>query len=524
MQIQRCLQCGLVLTALAAGMFNTAAVRAQADGERDALLPPSPIVLPSEPLELEPAAFETTLSQSAPSRPAPNPAAAATAARKKRADLQKTVAGAYKPLFFDNNFAYLDNPLYDDWFPGDRLKRNRIGDLITVDIGGQFRIRQHHEKNMRSFGLTGFDDDFLLYRTRLFTNVQIGEPLRVYAEYIDAESNYENRPPRGIEVNRSDFLNLFGDAMLLDTGSGKLTFRGGRQELLYGSERLISPLDWANTRRTFEGYKLFWVGEDWNIDAFWTRPVIVNPQEFDSASYSQSFYGTWATYKGVTDQTLDLYWTAYDNHQTPNNFNFYTTGGRWLGTEDAWLWDLEGGTQFGSNTNTSDHWAWFGTAGLGHKFEDRPWKPTLWFYYDYASGGAARGQGTGFNQLFPLAHKYLGFMDLFGRSNIESPNVLLTMQPHEKVKALLWYYYFFLADGRDTPYNVNSAPFAAGSAPGSRELGHEIDMVLTYTINPRMDVLLGYSYFFSGKYYTQTPGLAYRGDANFLYTHFQWNF
>jgi hypothetical protein len=35
----------------------------------------------------------------------------------------------------------------------------------------------------------------------------------------------------------------------------------GRQELLYGAQRLISPLDWANTRRTFEGGKLIWQGE-----------------------------------------------------------------------------------------------------------------------------------------------------------------------------------------------------------------------------------------------------------------------
>src|SRR5262249_53476348 len=158
-------------------------------------------------------------------------------------------------LFYDNNFSYIDNPLYHDWFPGDRLKRMHIGDCAVMDVGGQYRMRQHHETNMRSFGVTGVDDDFLLYRTRLFTNLQVGDDLRVYAEYIDAEENYERHPARAIEVNRSDFLNLFVDVGLYENGNGKLTFRGGRQELLYGSERLVSPLDWANTRRTFEGYK-----------------------------------------------------------------------------------------------------------------------------------------------------------------------------------------------------------------------------------------------------------------------------
>ena len=197
---------------------------------------------------------------------------------------------------------------------------------------------------------------------------------------------------------------------------------------------------------------------------------------------------------------------------------------RWLGAKGAMLWEVEGGVQYGRNSDGSGHGAGFATAGLGHKFDDHDWKPVLWGYYDWSSGANSRGQGEGFNQLFPLAHKYLGFMDLYGRSNIQSPNVQLTMQPHEKLKVLMWYYYFLLSDRSDTPYNVNSSPFNPANAPASRDLGHEIDLLFTYTLNPRMDVLLGYSHFFSGKYYKDTPGVPYRGDADFFYTQFQWNF
>lgn len=468
----------------------------------------------SDPLDLQPASFES----------APDEAAAAAAAKKKKEDLKKAVAGAYKPVFYDNNFAYVNNPLYCDWFPGDRLKRMCIGDCAVLDVGGQYRMRYHNEHNMRGFGLTGNDDSFLLYRTRLFGNLEVGDDLRFYAEALDAVSNYERFAPRSIEENRADMLNLFVDVKLWENCRGALTFRGGRQELLYGSERLISPLDWANTRRTFEGYKLMWAGEKWNFDAFYTRPVPVNKTHFDSPTYQQEFFGTFATYKAIQNQTVDLYWIGFNNQLAPNNFHYDTLGGRWLGAKDAWLWEIEGGMQFGDNTNGSDHWATFATVGGGRKFDRCDWKPTLWFYYDYASGGAARGAGTGFNHLFPLAHKYLGFMDLFGRSNIESPNILLTMQPHEKLKALLWYYYFFLEDGRDTPYNINMTAFNAANAPASRDLGHEIDLIFTYTVNPRMDVLFGYSHFFAGKYYKQTPGLTKRSDGDFYYVQSQWNF
>ena len=71
---------------------------------------------------------------------------------------------------------------------------------------------------------------------------------------------------------------------------------------------MVSPLDWANTRRTFDGTKLMWVGQDWNIDAFYTRPVIVDPHNFDSPDDEQEFFGTYATYKAIKDHTIDLYY------------------------------------------------------------------------------------------------------------------------------------------------------------------------------------------------------------------------
>lgn len=444
-------------------------------------------------------------------------------AAKKAADLKKAVASAYAPLFYNNNFSYINNPAYDDWYPGDHFKQVPICDCWMLDMGGQYRARYHHEQNMRGLGLTGRDDDFLLHRTRLFLNAKYSDWFLFYGEYIDADSNYENFPPRQIEVNRSDMLNLFADAKLMDSG-GDLWFRAGRQELLYGSQRLISPLDWANTRRTFEGYKFFWVGDDWNVDFFYTRPVLTNPIQFDSANYRQEFFGTWATYKAIQNQTIDLFALQYNNAFRTNNFQFTTLGGRWLGSQDSWLWEFEGGPQFGTNTNGSNHAAGFATGGLGYKWGDHCWKPQLWGYYDWASAGNVLGAGNGFNQLFPLSHKYFGFMDLFGRSNIQSPNLQLTFQPSQRLNILIWYYYLFLDSRSDTPYNVNMTPFAPGSRPASRDLGHELDLLATITLNARMDLVLGYSHFMSGSYYKLTPGLPFRGNADFFYVQYQWNF
>ena len=436
--------------------------------------------------------------------------------------LRTAVGQSHKPLFYDNDFSYLCDPCYDASWPGDVLKRRAIGEHIKFDVGGQYRARLHNERGHRGLGLTGNDDDFLLHRTRVFVNVEVGQRFRAYAEFIDAESNYENFNTRPIEVNRADMLNLFGELKLYDNCCGEAWVRVGRQELLYGAQRTVSPLDWANTRRTFEGYKAFWQGEQWNVDAFYTRPISVHATQFDGPDYDQEFMGFYTTYKGGENGTADLYYLRYNNGDA--NFKLDTIGTRLNGSRDDWLWEFEGAYQFGENSDGSDHSAGFWVAGIGRKFECCPWSPTLWAYYDWASGDDDLGAGKGYHHLFPLAHKYLGFMDLFGRRNVESPNVLLTVSPTEKVKLLVWYYYLFLENGNDTPYSLNMTAFNPGTAPASGDLGHEIDLIVTCAINPHMNVLFGYSHFFAGAYYQMTPGVPFRGDADFFYTQFTVNF
>lgn len=445
--------------------------------------------------------------------------------------LNKKIAGAYKGVFYDNDYSFLCDPCYDQWWPGDNLKRRAVTDWLTVDFGGQYRARLHNERNMRGLGITGRDDDFLLHRTRLFLNGQISHWGRVYVEYIDAVSNYENFPPRPIEENRSDLQNLFGELKLYENCRGELWVRAGRQELLYGPQRLVSPLDWANTRRTFDGYKVFWRGTDWNVDAFYTRPMHFEPGKsvkFDNPDYEREFMGIYSTYKGRPNNTYDLYFLRYNNDRGPNNFRFNTLGGRWQGTDGDWKWDMEAAVQFGKNSDGSDHAAGMCTIGGGYTHSCHCWKPTLWLYYDWASGDNTIGNG--FDHLFPLAHKYLGWMDLFGRRNIQDLNLLFTVQPHDKLKLTAWFHTFWLANGNDIPYSVVMGP--SPTIPGvlivpggSNYLGQELDLLASYTINARTNILVGYSHFFSGSWFDSNPSaLPYRGDADFVYTQFQVNF
>ena len=428
---------------------------------------------------------------------------------------------SHKGLFYANDFGYLLEP-YADEVLGDQLKLLEIADGTwgSVDIGGQHRMRYHSEIGMgrENLGTTprfeNTNNDFLLYRLRLYTNWQINDCIRLYTEGIYAETTKDGGDyvPRVIDRNRGDFLNLFADVKLTES----CTVRVGRQELLYGNQRLVSPLDWANTRRTFDGVRVLGKSENASYDVFYTHFVPVVFNEFDEADSEQMFYGYYGSYEGYEFFTIDTYYLGYNNDNAGADFSVHTLGLRVNGSMGDWLWEFEGGPQFGRQRAVRggvDQRAGFCTAGIGRKVNKLPGGTTIWFYYDYASGDDGNGNFNAFNDLFPLGHKYLGFIDAVQRSNIESPNILLTAKPGEKWNFLLWYWHFMS--------NTTAPVQSLGNTPSqntSKDLGDELDIIFKYTFCPRTNLLFGWSHFWRGSKINGPQ------DADFIYTQWEVNF
>ncbi len=426
---------------------------------------------------------------------------------KQKKAAKAKAAGAYKGVFYANDFSYLNDPCYQGCNFGDMLKRMNVGCCGKLDIGGQIRLRYHNEIGMKppQRFQPATSDNFMLTRVRLFGNYQVNHWLRFYGETIYADSSGEDIRPRGIDENFMDFQNVFVDVKLTDN----LTARVGRQELLYGSQRVLSPLDWANTRRKFEGIRALYKSGDWAIDGFFTHFVPVLPNDLDEADYNRAFYGMYGVYSGLDNATIDFYYLGFDMTALApaNGFSLHTIGGRVNGSCPCsdWMYEIEGATQFGQRAPNVNQGDGFVTAGVGRKLPHLPWSPTLWFYYDYAS--------PNYNQLFPLAHKYLGFIDAVQRRNIESPNVQLTMKPCDKVNLLFWFYHF-------QSNGVNPVPSIGGTPAQNtgKYLGNELDCIAKYKISQRSDILFGYSHFWRGSKINNTQ------DADFFYTQWQQNF
>jgi hypothetical protein len=443
----------------------------------------------------------------------------------------KKPGNPYKGVFFANDFSYLEQSCYSDKDEdfltkfGNSLKNLKISDDITLDIGGQYRLRFHDENNHAGTRLNGEDNDFLLSRLRVYGDLQLGDHIRVYGELVDAASIGEDRPPRGIEVDRWDLLNGFVD-LNYDIGSTNFNVRAGRQELLFGQQRLISPLDWGNTRRSFDGLRLTAKNGNWTFNAFSVSPRTVRPNDGNPTDTSRDFDGLSLQYN-IPGHEFELYTLRFDEDD-PNNtrFDYYTTGLRWKGREGNVLFEAEGGIQRGT-FSTQSLSAEFLTLGVGYDFKDVAWKPTIWAYYDYASGDDDPNDGVDgrFRQLFPLAHAWLGFIDLVARENIEAFRISAVTRPTKRVSLVTQFHKFNLAASQEGLFNAGGGRirFDPTGQAGS-DVGTEFDVFANIKLLQRMNVIVGYSHFAGGDFVDATNPAGVSGNADFFYVQWVTNF
>lgn len=428
--------------------------------------------------------------------------------------------------FFDADWRYLESVPFNDRSTVEKFKRIHLNDCWMLSLGGEFWARYHDENNSR---LLNVDNDFTLAHVRQYADLWYSDSLRIYGEFIWADIYGEELPPAPPDIDRGDILDLFVDVKLGEIGGKSVYVRGGRQELLYGSQRLLTPLPWANRRHTFDGLKIFRHGEKWDLDAFLTKYVPPRANEFDSSDDNLTFGGVWATNKPKKGEFRDFYYLMYDNDRTivTNGverapFQAHTLGSRWAGDQDGFLWDFEGALQFGEHGN-NDLFAGMATAGVGRRFDT--WlSPTFWMYYDYASGDddLTDGNAHTFNPLFPFGHYYMGWMDLVSRQNIHDVNAHLYLYPTHWMTVWMQYHHFWLAESRDALYNAGGVPYRIDpTGAAGTNVGDELDLVINFHLNSYSDILLSYNKLFGGGFLEATSGPNRAVDADSLYLIYQ---
>lgn len=432
----------------------------------------------------------------------------------------------YAPVRYEEDWSGLadvDRTETGDFF--DQIKYipfNEEGSVYFT-FGGQVRSRVENFSHFGFGGAATDDDTYWLNRFRLHTDLHVTEYFRAFVEGKSSLSTDRRLPggKRAIDVDELALQNAFADFMLPDPESGKpfVTIRPGRQELVFGKQRLVSPLDWVNTRRTWDGIAAIVDGSDWSISPFWTQFAPVKKYDFNSSRQSIQFFGIHASGRIPSAAlAVDLYWLGLgrDNaafNGTAGREDRQTLGGRLFGKlgETHFDIDVEGAYQLGE-VGAGDISAFMVASQLGYVLPgDLAGEPRVFIGFDYASGDDSPGGDVNtFNQLFPLGHAFYGYIDAVGRQNAVDASAGISLTPlaiiesFEKLSITLHFHYFWRASDKDALYDAGGAVARGGTAGRSRDLGAEVDLLFKYPVNRHLVFLGGYSHFFPGDFIQQS--------------------
>lgn len=400
----------------------------------------------------------------------------------------------------------------------------------------RFEYRENNfDFNDRADALT--DDSWLLQRARLGL---ADAPTDTLGFYIQGQSSFEidsDRPnePGVLGAEGDDPVDLRQAYVAIGPKEFKITI--GRQVLAYGDERLVGPSDWSTLGRTFDAVKVHYAPtKDWSVDGFVSSVVVSDSDEFNTSDLfngndngrNQIFYGVYFSTASLCPlgSTTDLYALGLHEEYDAGDTDFATVGTRYkadVTKTGGWDFETEMAVQFGEVAGR-DLDALAGHWGGGYVWVGSPWKPRLFFEYNFATGDqdADDGDMETFQNLFPSNHKFYGYMDLFAWQNMHNPAVSFSVQPTPVVKVQVDYHAFWLAETNGAWSRANGVT-AVRPIKNSADsfAGTELDFTVTWKATRQLGVLVGYSHFFAGDY-LKASGAS--DDADFAYVQATFDF
>jgi alginate export protein len=353
------------------------------------------------------------------------------------------------------------------------------------------------------------DDAYALNRLRFGITLQPQQSWRAVVQLQDARVFLNQQAPR-----RAPFQDVI-DARLayVDIGSSAptgLSLRAGRQELVFGDQRLIGNADWLNTGRTFDAVRASWRRERWSLDTFAGFSVSVRPDRFNRPEPGSLLSGVDVMLPALVPAfRVEAY---FFGRRAPNQaietgpaavLHSGTTGLRWRSAFHSPI-DTGGemAGQFGSAGGDAVR-AWAGHWDIGYRVTESGWQPRLTSEYNYASGDhdPHDGRRGTFDQLYPTGHDKHGLADQVGWRNVHDvrEGVELRVTPRWQTRAR--YTSWWLASTADALYDAAGAIVARSTSPAvPRHVGQELDVQATFTGPHRMNVAAGYAHIFPGAF------------------------
>ena len=418
---------------------------------------------------------------------------------------------SFKLLREDEDWSFLADPAkrQDFWDPLKYVRFRGGSDDLFMTIGGEARQVWEQIGN-DNWGQQPFMNSYLNERYMLYFDVHYGKHVRTFLELKSGVNSFRTGGPRPIDEKKLDFQVGF-----LEVGtsseSNSVKLRVGRQELEYGSGRLIDVREGPNVRLSFDGFMVKSKINSWQLDGFAVRPDVDKPGFFNNApNHAVSFWGVYATHTLSQTTSLDLYYLGLDRRQATFERGTaqevrHSLGARIsrpVATErPAWDFDYEALWQFGTfgSANIS---AWTVASETGYRLPNVPLKPRFSAKADISSGDdPTTNTLRTFNPLFPKGN-YFGVIATAGPGPMNfidaHPRVEATL-PHGVTTSIDWIFQW-RESLRDGVYSVPGFLIIPAGKSNARFVGHRPGTEVRWQVNRHLWFQADYGIFYAGKF------------------------
>jgi hypothetical protein len=424
----------------------------------------------------------------------------------------------YQLLSEDEDWSFLRdaNLRSDFWDPIKYIRLRPDRDDWYISVGGEAREVWEQIGN-DNWGQSPFWNGYLNERYMLGFDIHYGKHVRTFVELKSGLNSFRYGGPRPIDEKKLDFQAGFLE-LGTSSGSNSISLRVGRQELEYGSGRLIDVREGPNVRLSFDGIILKSKLHAWQIDGFAVRPDLDNPGFFDNApNHAVGFWGVYASRALPRKNSLDVYYLGLDRKQATFERGTaqevrHSLGARLsrpIATEKAdWDFDYEALWQFGTFGSANIE-AWTAASETGYRIPRMPLKPRFSAKADISSGDNPNSKTLGtFNPLFPKGN-YFGVLATTGPGPINFIDVhprIETALPDDVSVSFDW-----IVQWRE---NINDGVYAVPgflirAADGSRArfVGDRPGTEVRWQANRHLWFQADYGIFYAGRFLKETqPG------------------
>lgn len=418
---------------------------------------------------------------------------------------------AFKPLRYDEDFHLLKNDTANNWYKNMKYQPLGTSKKSYGSIGGEVRFQYLWFKNAGWGDEPADSNGYVLNRYLAHVDFHAGKQFRTF---IQLQSSLVNGKlaTSPVEENPLEIHQAFADILLGERKNASLLIRAGRQELSYGSQRLVSVRELPNNRQSFDAVKSVLKLELYQLDLFYSHYVAAKKGIFnDGFNHQTKFWGAHMVKNKIPLLlNIDIYylglWKEQASFDDGNGKELrHSVGVRIWSNQQNFKYDYEALWQWGDFASKSTK-AWTVSFNSSYRFSHALLKPELGLKTELISGDARSNDQRlqTFNPLFPRG-AYFGLAALIGPSNLTDFHPSLSLEIKEDIKLNFDADFFWRYSRNDGIYAPNAALIYSGKNIPDKFIGSQYATDLVYTPNKFLYFRAEFTWFNTG-YFLKAAG------------------